>query len=71
MGSAHIDPAQAVDVHLEVGAERSLPIHWGTFQLTIEPMLEPAELLRAETARRGLPADEFRPAKIGETLVLP
>ncbi len=71
MGSAHIDPAQAVDVHLEVGARQSLPIHWGTFQLTIEPILEPAKLLRAETAARGLPPDEFRPIKIGETLLLP
>jgi L-ascorbate metabolism protein UlaG (beta-lactamase superfamily) len=71
MGSAHLDPAQAVDVHFEVGAERSLPIHWGTFQLTIEPILEPAQLLRAETARRDMPADRFRPAKIGETLILP
>ena len=70
MGSAHIDPAQAVDVHLEVGAQQSLPIHWGTFQLTIEPILEPAQLLRAETAARGLPAEQFRPAKIGETLLL-
>ena len=71
MGSAHIDPAQAVDVHLEVRAQQSLPVHWGTFQLTIEPILEPPALLRAETARRGLPPDAFRPARIGETLVLP
>ena len=71
MGSAHVDPVQAVDIHLEVRAEQSLPIHWGTFQLTIEPILEPAELLRAETARRGMPANEFRPVKIGETLLLP
>ena len=71
MGSAHIDPAQAVDVHLEVRAQQSLPIHWGTFQLTIEPILEPAALLRDATASRGLPPDAFRPATIGETLLLP
>lgn len=70
MSRHHIDPAQAVDIHLEVGSRRSLPIHWGTFQLTLEPLLEPARLLRAETERRGLPADEFRPVKIGETLLL-
>ena len=71
MGSSHVDPVEAVDVHLEVRAQQSLPIHWGTFQLTIEPILEPAALLRAETARRGLPPDTFRPARIGETLLLP
>lgn len=71
MGSAHVDPAQAVDVHLQVGAQQSVPIHWGTFQLTIEPILEPPQLLVEEMQRRGLPPDQFRPVKIGETLVLP
>jgi len=70
MGSIHIDPAQAVEIHLEVGARQSLPIHWGTFQLTIEPILEPAQLLTEEMQRRGLPLDEFRPIRIGETLIL-
>ena len=70
MASAHIDPAQAVDIHLEVGAQQSLPIHWGTFQLSIEPILEPARLLVEEMQRRGLPAAQFRPLKIGDTLLL-
>jgi len=70
MAPAHVDPAQAVELHLRVRARRSLPIHWGTFQLTIEPILEPAQLLRAEMARRGLPLEQFNPVKIGETLIL-
>jgi N-acyl-phosphatidylethanolamine-hydrolysing phospholipase D len=70
MESSHIDPAQAIDVHLEVRAQQSLPIHWGTFQLTIEPILEPAQLLVEEMQRRDLPMEQFRPVKIGETLIL-
>jgi N-acyl-phosphatidylethanolamine-hydrolysing phospholipase D len=70
MESVDIDPAQAVDIHLEVRAQQSLPIHWGTFQLTIEPILEPGQLLVEEMQRRGLPSEQFRPAKIGETLIL-
>jgi N-acyl-phosphatidylethanolamine-hydrolysing phospholipase D len=70
MASAHIDPAQEVDIHLEVGAQQSIPIHWGTFQLTIEPILEPQRLLVEEMQQRGLPLEQFRPVKIGETLVL-
>jgi N-acyl-phosphatidylethanolamine-hydrolysing phospholipase D len=61
---------QAVDIHLEVRAQQSLPIHWGTFQLTIEPILEPAQLLVEEMQRRGLPAEQFSPLKIGDTLLL-
>jgi N-acyl-phosphatidylethanolamine-hydrolysing phospholipase D len=70
MQSAHIDPAQAVDIHLKVKAQQSLPIHWGTFQLTIEPILEPGQLLVEEMNRRDIPLEQFRPAKIGDTLIL-
>ncbi len=70
MSGHHVDPAQAVDIHLEVKARQSLPIHWGTFQLTTEPILEPAQLLISEMNKRGLPPDRFRPIKIGETLIL-
>lgn len=70
MQFAHVDPAQAVDIHLEVKAQQTLPIHWGTFQLTIEPMLEPSQLLVEEMKRRDLPLEQFRPAKIGDTLIL-
>jgi len=70
MQSAHIDPAQAVDIHLEVKAQQSLPIHWGTFQLTIEPILEPAQLLVKEMDKRKLALEQFQPVKIGDTLIL-
>ncbi len=70
MASAHVDPTEAVDIHVQVRAEQSLPIHWGTFQLTIEPILEPARLLRDEMKRRGLALEQFEPVKIGDTLVL-
>lgn len=70
MAPVHIDPAQAVSVHLDVRAQQSVPVHWGTFMLTIEPLLEPPRLLVEEMQRRGLPVDRFRPLKIGETLVL-
>ena len=70
MGPAHIDPSQAVDVHLEVRAEQSVAIHWGTFQLTIEPILEPRQLLRAELELRGIAQSRFQAVKIGDTLIL-
>jgi N-acyl-phosphatidylethanolamine-hydrolysing phospholipase D len=70
MQSSHIDPAQAVDIDLKVKAQQSLPIHWDTFQLTIEPILEPGQLLVEEMNRRDIPLEQFRPAKIGDTLIL-
>ncbi len=70
MGPAHVDPAEAVNIHVEVDAEQSLAIHWGTFLLTIEPPLEPPARLRAELARRGLDPATFRAVRIGDTLIL-
>lgn len=70
MKAAHVDPAQAVDIHLEVKAQQTLPIHWGTFQLTIEPILEPAQLLVEAMKQRALALEQFQPVKIGETLIL-
>jgi L-ascorbate metabolism protein UlaG (beta-lactamase superfamily) len=47
MSAAHMDPAEAVLVHREVGARRSIAMHWGTFQLTDEAREEPVRRLEA------------------------
>ena len=70
MAKSHIDPVQAVEVHLDVKAEQSMPIHWGTFQLTHEPFSEPPRLLVEETTKNEMDPNAFKPIKIGETLFL-
>ena len=51
-----------------VGARRFLPMHWGTFQLTDEPLAEPAERVRAWW-QADAPADkEMHLLAVGETL---
>jgi L-ascorbate metabolism protein UlaG (beta-lactamase superfamily) len=47
MASAHMNPAEAVLVHHEVGARRSVGMHWGTFQLTDEGWDQPVRDLDA------------------------
>ena len=70
MKDAHVDTAEAVDIHLEVKSQQTLPIHWGTFEMTIEPFLEPAQRLLGEMKKRGLDQEQFKPVKIGQTLIL-
>jgi hypothetical protein len=41
----HLDPAEAVQTHLDLNAMTSLGVHWGTFLVTGEPIMEPPELL--------------------------
>jgi L-ascorbate metabolism protein UlaG (beta-lactamase superfamily) len=47
MGEQHIDPEEAVRVFQLCGAQRAIGHHWGTFQLTDEPIFEPEQRLHA------------------------
>ena len=38
----HLNPEQAGDAFLELGARHLVPMHWGTLQLTDEPLCEPS-----------------------------
>jgi N-acyl-phosphatidylethanolamine-hydrolysing phospholipase D len=70
MSPQHIDPAEAVKVFQEIRAERAIPIHWATFQLTHEPYLEPPRLLQEAMVAAKLDPARFAPIKIGESVTL-
>jgi L-ascorbate metabolism protein UlaG (beta-lactamase superfamily) len=65
----HVNPFEAVKAHLESGAKQSIGMHWGTFNLSEEPLGEPPLLLTHEAATAGLSLDDFTCMKIGETRV--
>ncbi|KAJ2825906.1 Protein-lysine N-methyltransferase efm4, partial [Coemansia furcata] len=46
-------PEHAVRIHEDIGAKRSVPIHWGTFMLTSEPVDEPPARFAREMGARG------------------
>jgi len=66
----HMDPAEAVRAADDLGARRVVPIHWGTFVLSGEPVLEPLERVRAEWARAGRDPDDLWDLPVGGTGVL-
>lgn len=66
-GRFHVDPREAVIVHKEAGAKKSVGMHWGAFKLTEEPLSEPPLLLAQEAGAAGFPPEEFTTMKIGET----
>jgi len=70
MRDFHLNPEEAVQVHVDLRSKRSIGIHWGTFILTDEPLDEPPERLEQAKAQRGLAADEFIVLKHGETILL-
>lgn len=68
MVEQHCDPAEAVQIHLDLGARTSIGMHWGTFPLTDDGFDEPPrELARARDAA-GVPAADFLACAPGETV---
>jgi L-ascorbate metabolism protein UlaG (beta-lactamase superfamily) len=49
----HLNPEQAGDAFVDIGARRLVPMHWGTFHLTDEPLSEPIDRLRLWWRRQG------------------
>ena len=41
MKDIHMNPSEAVQAHLDLGAARSIGMHFGTFQLTPEGIDDP------------------------------
>jgi N-acyl-phosphatidylethanolamine-hydrolysing phospholipase D len=67
MTTQHVNVEEAVKIHHDLGAKRSLGVHWGTFELTDEPLDEPPRALIAERDKRGLCVEEFFVMPIGAT----
>jgi L-ascorbate metabolism protein UlaG (beta-lactamase superfamily) len=67
MRQQHINPEEAVRAHLDLGARRSLGMHFGTFQLTDEAIDAPVMALREARLQAGLSQDEFDVLGFGET----
>jgi L-ascorbate metabolism protein UlaG (beta-lactamase superfamily) len=68
MAPIHMNPAEAVQAHLDAGAHLSIAMHWGTFQLTDEGRDEPVEALVAARAAAGLSNEIFKVLAPGQTI---
>lgn len=70
MGLQHVDPDEALRIHRDVGAKRSIAVHWGTFSLADEPVDQPPRDLAAARKTQGLADDDFVALAVGQTLKL-
>jgi L-ascorbate metabolism protein UlaG (beta-lactamase superfamily) len=68
MSPVHVDPAEAGQALLDVGARSLLPIHWGTFRLADEAIDEPPKVLLGWWREKGLDPARLRVPALGETL---
>jgi L-ascorbate metabolism protein UlaG (beta-lactamase superfamily) len=70
MSFSHVNPSEAVQIALDLKAKRSIGMHWGTFILTDEPVLEPPSLLNESLEKLNLSKDFFQTVKPGKVLKL-
>jgi N-acyl-phosphatidylethanolamine-hydrolysing phospholipase D len=67
MRFTHTTPEEAVQAFEDLRGRTLLGIHWGTFDLSEEPLGEPPGRMLAEASRRGIPPERAWILKIGET----
>jgi N-acyl-phosphatidylethanolamine-hydrolysing phospholipase D len=70
MKDQHVNPAEAVMAHKDVKSRLSIGIHWGTFELTDEPLDQPVTDLAAALKDQGVDPTSFVLFKHGQTRVL-
>jgi L-ascorbate metabolism protein UlaG (beta-lactamase superfamily) len=64
----HLSPEQAGRAFLEVDARLFVPMHWGTFKLTDEPLCEPADRIRDWWRDARQSGKDMAVMSVGETL---
>ena len=70
MKEQHCDPAEAVQIHRDLGARLSIGMHWGTFPLTDDGFADPPRELAAALVAAGLPPAVFITPAPGEAVRL-
>jgi len=67
MSAVHVNPEEALQIAIDVGAAHAVAMHYGTFDLTDEPLDEPPKRFLAAGAAHGLTADQTWVLNVGET----
>jgi L-ascorbate metabolism protein UlaG (beta-lactamase superfamily) len=70
MQTMHMNPEEAVRAACHAGTRVLVPMHWGTFQLSREPALEPIERTRAAWAAAGRDRADLWDLAVGESRLL-
>ncbi|KAH0395455.1 Zn-dependent hydrolase/oxidoreductase, partial [Aureobasidium melanogenum] len=68
MSPMHANPFDSVNIFIDTQCKKALGIHWGTWVLTEEDVLEPPKLLKQAMAWKDLPeTGVFDTCDIGES----
>ena len=71
MRRSHVDPEESVRIFEILRPRVALGMHWGTVQLTFEPIGDPPRRLAALRRARGIAPDRFVATEVGRTFRVP
>jgi hypothetical protein len=63
-----MNPAEAVQAHLDLESPRSVGMHFGTFRMTIEGIDAPVTALDIARNANGLAPEQFTTLEWGESI---
>lgn len=68
MTSQHVNPEEAIQAFLDVGAETMIPMHYGTFRLADDTAREALDRMEEARKKHGIAAERIQILAYGETL---
>lgn len=68
MKTYHVNPEEAIFIHQDLNATKSIGMHWGTFPLTAEGPIDPQVELILQRTKHSLSDDDFSTMIVGETI---
>ena len=66
----HTTPEEALNVAQDLKSKKIIGMHWGTFVLSLEPIMEPPKRFKASAAKYGFKEEDAIIFKIGEIVPL-
>ncbi|CAH1057891.1 MBL fold metallo-hydrolase [Paenibacillus pseudetheri] len=70
MTSQHVNPEEAIQAFLDVGAETMIPMHYGTFRLADDTAREALDRMEGARVKHAISEERIRTLGYGETLVV-
>ena len=66
----HTNPEEALEVAKNLKSKKVIGMHWGTFVLSLEPIMEPPVRFKASAEKYGFKKEDAIIYKIGEFSLL-